>query len=526
MSNSHKGSQHHEGSHSLPDPNGTGEIHTMEGISTSMAIFGIIMIILVSHFFLDFKKKKNLNNNYWKFNILKIKWLKSLINKSYFPLLLQSIPMVMLLFIIGSGFWGSQRVNIGPVLTWTWWWVLLIFFILGFGKVFCSICPWEGISSLLSSLTLNSRIKKIGYEKPWPKWARNVYPALILFILLTWFELGNDITRSPKMTALMALVMLLMAIASTIVFEKRAFCRYACLVGRVSGLYALFSPVELRAVDSDTCLKCTEQECYKGNETSVGCPTNLFTASLKENTYCTLCTECVRSCPHDNIAINLRPMATDLLKKYKFRWDESILAIVLLAMTSFHGITMTPSWNKFIDYLKVEYQFTFQTSFTFLMIIMTLAPILLFWLTAFLSKIIIKDEVLTTGKIFKAFSYAIIPVALFYHLAHNGMHFFMEAQNIIPLLSDPLGFGWDLFGTARKSYGSLLSLPTIWWIQLFLLIVGHVYGVIIADKISKQLFMNQKNYLKGLIPLIVTMIFYSAFSVWLIAQPMEMRTGM
>jgi hypothetical protein len=31
---------------------------------------------------------------------------------------------------------------------------------------------------------------------------------------------------------------------------------------------------------------------------------------------------------------------------------------------------------------------------------------------------------------------------------------------------------------------------------------------------------------KSLIPLLVTMILYSSFSMWLIAQPMEMRTGM
>ena len=117
-------------------------------------------------------------------------------------------------------------------------------------------------------------------------------------------------------------------------------------------------------------------------------------------------------------------------------------------------------------------------------------------------------------------------VALFYHLAHNGMHFFMEAQNIIPLLSDPLGRGWDLFGTAGNQYAPMLSLTTIWWIQLVLIVVGHIYSVVVADRVSHHLFQDRRLAMRSLIPLIVTMVVYSGVSVWLISQPMEMRMGM
>ena len=97
-----------------------------------------------------------------------------------------------------------------------------------------------------------------------------------------------------------------------------------------------------------------------------------------------------------------------------------------------------------------------------------------------------------TADLFKAFAYPLIPVALFYHLAHNGMHFFMEAQNVVPLLSDPLGRGWDIFGTAAFVYEPLLSLEAIWGIQIFLIVIGHIYGVVVADRIAKVLYKDRK----------------------------------
>ena len=106
------------------------------------------------------------------------------------------------------------------------------------------------------------------------------------------------------------------------------------------------------------------------------------------------------------------------------------------------------------------------------------------------------------------------------------MHFFMEAQHIIPLLSDPFGWGWNLFGTADKDYLPLLTLKTIWWMQIAMILTGHVYGVIISDRISRTLYPDRKLVKRALIPLLMTMILYSSFSVWLIAQPMEMRSGM
>ena len=107
-----------------------------------------------------------------------------------------------------------------------------------------------------------------------------------VFIILTWLELGYKVTNNPFATAIMGLAMALMVILPIFIFEKKSFCRYGCLIGRISGLYANISPVEIRAKNQDVCTSCTTKECYNGNSKGYPCPTGLNLTGLNENTYC------------------------------------------------------------------------------------------------------------------------------------------------------------------------------------------------------------------------------------------------
>ena len=48
----------------------------------------------------------------------------------------------------------------------------------------------------------------------------------------------------------------------------------------------------------------------------------------------------------------------------------------------------------------------------------------------------------------RRFALTLIPIAVGYHVAHYLVYLLIQGQYIIPLLSDPFGYGWDLFGTA------------------------------------------------------------------------------
>jgi hypothetical protein len=106
------------------------------------------------------------------------------------------------------------------------------------------------------------------------------------------------------------------------------------------------------------------------------------------------------------------------------------------------------------------------------------------------------------------------------------MHFFREAQYLVPRLSDPMGWGWDLFGTAKQTYGPLLSLDTIWVTQLVLVLVGHIFGVLVSERVARRLYASKRDSRWAQLPMLATMILFSLYSLWLIHQPMEMRTGL
>src|SRR5690606_32040860 len=84
--------------------------------------------------------------------------------------------------------------------------------------------------------------------------------------------------------------------------------------------------------------------------------------------------------------------------------------------------------------------------------------------------------------VFIKFAYTLLPIALFYHLAHNATHIFYEWSKLRRLVSDPLGFGTDYFGTARAPLSALWSPESIWYLQVTLIIVGHIYGILVAQR--------------------------------------------
>ena len=76
----------------------------------------------------------------------------------------------------------------------------------------------------------------------------------------------------------------------------------------------------------------------------------------------------------------------------------------------------------------------------------------------------------------RSFAHTLIPIGVAYLAAHYfSLFVFAEQAQFTYLLSDPLGDGSDLFGTASGGidYG-LLGANTIWYVQVAALVTGHV----------------------------------------------------
>lgn len=500
----------------------SGGSHTMRGIPTWMYQAGVALVILLSFGLFERLTKKRLARASepgprWDLTASPgvrraLKW------KPLVPLL-RAATAVAFLGVIAVGLFGNQNpaLNLAPLLTWTVWWAGLVVVVLFFGKAWCTVCPWDAIAGWTEKLAGG------GLKLRWPAAARNIWFAVGLFLGLTWVELGMGITVIPRATAWVALGMLALAVGSALVFERKAFCQYGCLVGRVSGLYAMFGALEVRAKDREVCASCRTMDCYRGNENGDPCPTHQFLRVMDQNTYCTMCAECFKSCPHDNAALRLRPWAADMEEEGKPRADEAFLALALLSMTGFHGLTMTPRWAEWTGALQTTAGASYGVSFSVLMGAMLALPILLY---AALVGISAKMAPEAGGRrLFLGYAYAMLPIALFYHLAHNAEHLLMEGPKLFALLSDPFGRGWNLLGTTGSVPAPWVSLEGLWGLQVLFVLIGHVYSLWISAKTTRRLVPDPKRGFAAQLPMLAAMVAFSVFSLWLLRQPMEMRVS-
>jgi hypothetical protein len=126
----------------------------------------------------------------------------------------------------------------------------------------------------------------------------------------------------------------------------------------------------------------------------------------------------------------------------------------------------------------------------------------------------------TTAKMASYFVLCLIPIAIAYHLAHYISFLFIAGQLIIPLASDPFGFGWNLLGTAdyRVNVG-LIGARFAWYASVSFVVVGHVIAVYLGHVLALRGFESRRSALKSQYPMLALMVFYTFAGLWILAQP-------
>ena len=120
----------------------------------------------------------------------------------------------------------------------------------------------------------------------------------------------------------------------------------------------------------------------------------------------------------------------------------------------------------------------------------------------------------------RTFVYSLIPIALAYNMAHFQSLLAIQGQFIIPLLSDPFGFGWDLLGTAEfRANIAIINAKFVWISSVAAIVVGHIISVYTAHVVSLRTMPDRRSALRSQYPMLALMVFYTATSLWIIAQP-------
>lgn len=419
-------------------------------------------------------------------NILRYPLIKATLKNRWPQFSIMLIALAGFLLAILSGLFGTPvgSRNFGIVFVWIVWWAILMLVAVPFlGRGWCSICPIPAPGEWLQrGAMLEPRGQAKGLRKRWPKRFRNIWLQNGSFLLVALFS--TVILTQPRVTAIVLAAFLFVAVGASLVFERRAFCRYLCPVGGFIGLYSQLAPVEVRVADTDVCKAHTEKTCYTGSADGYGCPWDVFPPGLVKNTYCGTCMECLRACPHDNIAVNLRSFGADLAVERNRKLDEAYKAFIMLGAAAVYSTVLLGPWGslKLAAYSVGTLPWlAYATSFLTLIL---LALPGLFWLAVWSGKKL-SGVLEPTKKLFIAQAYSLVPLGLSAWVAFSLSFVFANFSYVLAALSDPFGWGWNLIGTAGISWTPWLTGLTP-FLQVGVLVGGFIWAATTSRKIAAE----------------------------------------
>jgi hypothetical protein len=119
----------------------------------------------------------------------------------------------------------------------------------------------------------------------------------------------------------------------------------------------------------------------------------------------------------------------------------------------------------------------------------------------------------------RAFVHSLVPIALVYVAAHYLTFLLFEGQAIRYTVADPFGQGWNLFGWADAGidYG-LMSQETAWYVQVGLVVVGHVAALVLAHDRALALYRETRTAVLSQIWMLAIMIGFTTMALWLLKQ--------
>jgi polyferredoxin len=433
-----------------------------------------------------------------RFDLLRLPLLKPLLVSRWPQFLAAVVALAGFILAITAGFLGSPvgSRSFAIIFVWIAWWALLMLIAVPFlGRAWCSICPipmpgdWLQRGAVLSPGEhgqggKNSEGKRRGlnFGLRWPNKLRGIWLQNAAFALVALFS--TVVLTQPAITSAVLLLFLFLAVGASIVFERRAFCRYLCPVGGFIGLYSQLAPIELRVIDRKVCADHTEKTCYTGSTDGYGCPWQVFPGGLVKNTYCGMCMECLRTCPHDNIALNLRAFGDDLSRSHHRKLDEVYKSFIMLGSAVLYSAVLLGPWGqlKLAAYSVGSLPWA-AYAVSFLLVTLGVLPGL-YYLAVLLGKRLAKSA-LPARTAFISMAYALVPLGLAAWAAFSLSFVFANFSYVWVSLSDPFGWGWDLFGTAHTPWQPYL-MEYIPFLQVGVLLVGLAWSARTAYRLAGE----------------------------------------
>ena len=429
--------------------------------------------------------------------------------------LLRVLSVGVFVVLIAAGLFGTEDPfrNLAPAFVWIGWWIGFTYLSAGAGDLWALVSPWKALSLWTEALARKIRpAVRFGLQRRLPAGV-GAWPAALLLLAFGWIEIvwaGNAV---PANIAWLALCYSLLTWIAMFVFGREAWLRSGEVFAVYFGLLARLAPSEIRARNAAACAVCSARSCRAA-------PGD-----------CVNCYECyARAAPADR-EWNLRPPAAGLLDSRPLSSSAAFFVMVMLATVTFDGVRETPLWAGLLARVSQPGEpvsdLLWSASATaglllgpcvFALIILG-AGGLMVWLTR------TDARPASAGELVRLFVPTLLPIAFAYHVAHYLSYLLVAGQLVIPLASDPLGLGWDLFGTAHYRIAvGIVGARFAWYTSVVVIVLGHVLAMYLAHRLALERFSGRRTARRSQYPLAALMVAYTMVSVLILAQPI-VETG-
>ncbi|MEK6787760.1 MAG: hypothetical protein AABY68_02265 [Pseudomonadota bacterium] len=392
-------------------------------------------------------------------------------------LLLKSLALLALLLCIAAGFLGTQDAyrNINMTLFW-------IVFVLGMtyatvlvGDVFALANPWRAWA---------------GGRYAYPRWLGH-WPALLLYVGFVWSELFAD--YSPQSLAAILLGYTLLNLLAAWLFGARDWFHYGEFFSVMFRLLGKMAPLAYR----------------DASETDAS----------------------------DVPGWRWRWPGAGLLASRPSSLSEVLFILFMLSSTAFDGFHATQAWALVFwqdifallsPWLGSNIVTAYATLKPLYVLYQTVALLLspLLYLAIFATFLWLMKHItasaLSLDELICRFSYSLLPIVVVYHFTHYFTLLLGQGSQILHLLSDPLGAGWNLLALdAATPTGLLLNMAWVWHIQVAAILLGHIASVVVAHEMARRLFPTPSAVWRSQLPLLILMMAFTVFGLWILALPLS-----
>jgi hypothetical protein len=392
--------------------------------------------------------------------------------------------------LIGGAFGDrvSFTANPLPLLFWVDLWV-------GVGITSALVANvWDFISPLSAAgRALDRALARRGVvARSYPEWL-GVWPSVALLLFFSWAELiWTEGSRPRPLLSVLVAYMLLQLVAMAI-FGAEVWLARGELFTVIARTFSRFAPVEVyvRAPAHE----CPAHRCAAESERN-GCPA------------------CWLAAPKEARGVRLRGYGAGIRREAPLAAGGGAFVVATLATVVFDGYHSSRTYANLVTRLFPDRPPDSEAVATLMMIVIVGGFVLAFLGICALVSVF---EEGSPAKTAERYAPTLIPIAAVYFAAHYFLYWLYLGQLTPGTLADPFEHEW----VPDYRPWTPLEGGAVWWIQVVLIIFGHVVAVIGAHRVSLTVQRRPRRALTAQLPLVLLMVAYTFSGLWVLGQALR-----